>query len=106
VKINNRESTISETLQLFLSTISSTLHDARKYALIVGGFVELLQRELAGPLNEEQRELGNRFSLIIPLLAPATRALPHQEAVQHVRNQQLGWTSISDSLSARVFASR
>jgi len=42
--------------------------------------------------------LGNRFSLIIPLLAPATRALPHQEAVQHVRNQQLGWTSISDSL--------
>jgi len=57
VKINNRDSTISETLQLFLSTISSTLHDARKYALIVGGFVELLQRELAGPLNEEQREL-------------------------------------------------
>jgi len=48
-------------------------------------------------------DLGNRFSLIIPLLAPATRALPHQEAVQHVRNQQLGWTSISDSLTTNCW---
>jgi hypothetical protein len=58
----------------------------------------VLQEELEEPITASEEVLGNRFSLIIPLLAPATRTLPHQEAVQHVRNQQLGWTSISDSL--------
>ena len=33
-----------------------------------------------------QFHLGNRPSLIIPLLSPAKKPLPHQEAVQRVWN--------------------
>jgi two-component system phosphate regulon sensor histidine kinase PhoR len=48
---------LPETLQLFMFTLPSILRDARKYAVIITGFNELLNRELAGSLNEQQKEL-------------------------------------------------
>lgn len=54
---DNIEYMNTETVQLFLNTIPSILHDARKYALLIRGFTELLQREQVGILNDQQKEM-------------------------------------------------
>jgi signal transduction histidine kinase len=43
--------------QLFLPSIFSIIYDARRYSIVAGGFAEILQRELAGPLNDDQKEM-------------------------------------------------
>jgi two-component system, OmpR family, phosphate regulon sensor histidine kinase PhoR len=51
------ESSLTHRLDQFNESFASIIRETRQYSTVIFGLSELLYRELAGPLNDEQKEL-------------------------------------------------